>query len=227
MLSSGVAAVALSLPMAAPATAAQPSTALAAGSGYATTIRYLSFHHVHPYGATVTISGQVVATVGDTTGAVSGVRVSLFRRVGGTSKWQYVAATTTSQTKAPEFHFRTTVKVSARYQVRFTGDAAYKPARAATQLAVHRLIIGRIEDRSGRLHGRVGPGYAHRWVHLEKRNCASCGWKHVRTARAGDHGRYRFTVGAPRTGHWYWRLTTSATKKFVRSSSGVFTTRRV
>jgi hypothetical protein len=224
-LVSGV--VVSALPLAMPASAQVAPSEGAAPQRYDATIRYLNFHHVRAVGASVTISGQVVATVDGTKGAVGGASVRLYRRVGGTATWEYVGTTATSRTSTPEFQFVVTTRATAQYEVRFAGTTTYSPAEATTRIAVHRTINGHIEDRSGHLHGRVAPRYAHRWVHLEKRSCAGCGWKLVRMQRTGDHGHYRFIVGAPRTGRSYWRVTTPATHQFIRSSSAVFSTRLV
>jgi hypothetical protein len=211
-----------------------PGPAAAAGSGADphavavaaranTDVRFLSFDHLRAYGTSTTIRGQVAATaVGR---ALSNVRVRLYRKLDGTSRWHYLATRRTSTSRYPQFRFTAASIGNAHYRVRFAGNRRYQPARATTAVHVHRNITGRIEDRTGRFHGRVTPRYAHHVIHLEKRSCGTCAWRSVRTDRTGDRGRYSFKVAAPHRGRWYWRVSTPAKPRFIRSYSGVFTTR--
>jgi hypothetical protein len=211
-------------PAAYPSAAARPhSVSWAARSD--TSIRFLSFDSVRKYGYTTTIRGQVAATVNNQQGAVAGVHVKLFRRLNGTSTWVYLQTRRTTNSAYPHFRFRTTAIGNARYRVRFGGNAKLQPSRNQTYVRVYRPISGRIEDRTGRFHGRVTPHYGHRTVYLTKRSCAGCTWNRVRTDQTGAHGRYSFRVGAPRHGRWFWRVITPASTRFIRSYSGVFTTR--
>lgn len=224
----GVSALAL-LTLAGPADAAKPASsgphAVASDTRYDTAIRFLSFDSIRKYGTSTTIRGQVAATVNGSQGAVAGVRVKLYRKLAGTTSWQYLDTDYTTQTAYPHFRFTANSVGNARYRVRFAGNQGLQPSRNQTLVRVYRPITGRIEDGTGRFHGRVTPNYAQHLVNLEKRSCGSCSWNRVRSDRAGIHGRYSFTVGAPRSGRWFWRVSTPATTKFVRSYSGVFTTR--
>lgn len=188
-------------------------------------IRFLSFDSVRRYGSTTTIRGQVAATVNGTTGAVPGVHVRLFRKLNGSSSWVYLQKRRTTESAFPHFRFRVNSVGNARYGVRFRGNTSLRPSHNQTYVRVYRAITGRIEDGTGRFHGRVTPHYAHRRVHLAKRPCARCSWRRVRTDTAGKRGRYSFRVGAPSSGRWFWRVSTPRSTRFIRSFSAVFTTR--
>lgn len=217
----------LSLPIAPTGSAAPVSESQAASSTtrYDTSIRFLSFDSIRRYGTATRIRGQVVATTATGTGAVAGARVTVSRRLAGTTAWTKLGTSVTTNTKYPHFRFTAASVGNARYRVRFAGNSSLEPSRNQTSARVYRSITGRIEDGSGRFHGRVTPRYGKRWVRLEKRSCGTCGWHRVRTARAGPRGGYSFKVGAPRSGKWYFRVSTAATTRFIRSYSGVFTTR--
>jgi hypothetical protein len=211
-------------PAAFEAASARPHAAASAARAD-TSIRFLTFDSVRRYGYTTTIRGQVAATVNGTQGAVAGVHVKLSRKLNGTSTWVYLKTRRTTQSAYPHFRFRVTSIGNARYRVRFGGNSTLQPSRNRTYVRVFRPISGRIEDRTGRFHGRVTPHYRHRTVYLAKRSCAGCPWNRVRSERTGAHGRYSFRVGAPRHGRWFWRVSTPASTRFIRSYSGVFTTR--
>lgn len=222
----------LGLPGAAAAATPSPGPSLASAassaalSRYDTSIRYLSFDHSRAYGSPTKIRGQVVATVRGQRGAVRHVRVKLSRRVFGTGHWKHLKTTYTSRTDRPRFRFRVKSPANARYRVAFGGNAKLQPTRKRTTVVVHRKFNARLEDGTGRFHGRVIPNYAHRRIFLDRRECASCGWDRVRSARTGDRGRWSFKVGTPTPGKTWWRVSTPASTKFIRSYSSVFTTER-
>jgi hypothetical protein len=221
--------------LAAPFVTVSPSlAAVAAGEGQvsavrgpaavtATSIRFLDFDHSRKYGGVVHIRGQVA--VPSLHGALAGVHVQLYRRYNGTSAWKYLATGATSRTSTPQFRFRPAARGNADYRVVFKGNSKAGRSRDATSVQVHRRITAKLEDRSGRFHGRVSPGYGNRVVSLDKRSCATCGWRHVRSDRAGSKGGFSFDVNAPRKGMYFWRVSVPATRLFTRSYSGVFTTR--
>lgn len=200
------------------------SASSAAQARYDTSIRYLSFDHNRAYGSPTKIRGQVVATVGGDRGAVRHVRVKLSRKIFGTSRWKHLKTTYTSRTDRPKFKFRVKSKANARYRVVFAGNAKLQPARGRTTVLVYRKFNARLEDGTGRFHGRVVPNYAHRRIYLDRRDCASCGWDRARSAKTGDRGRWSFKVGTPTPGKTWWRVSTPASTKFIRSYSSVFTT---
>ena len=106
------------------------------------------------------------------------------------------------------------------------GSTNYRASHNETTVSVYRHFDAQLEDGSGRFHGKVSPAYAHRTIYLEKRKCADCGWNRARTAKTGKKAKYSFKVGAPRHGRWWWRVSTPADTKFIRSHSAVFTTSR-
>lgn len=210
------------------ATAASPQTttpkAIEAASRYDTSIRFLNFDHVRGYGSDTKIRGQVAATVNGQQGAVRGVQVKLYRKLNGTADWNHLQTKYASKSDYPSFTFVANSVANATYQVRYPGNDNLQPSRGRTPVFVYRHFRAQLEDGTGRFHGRVTPKYPHRWVQLQKRSCGSCAWHQVRSTKTGDRSRWNFTVGAPRNGRWFWRVTTSATTKYIRSYSGVFTT---
>ncbi len=225
----GICAAAL-LGVPAPTTAASPPalapTASEVASRYDTPVRFFRFDHIRGYGSNTTIRGQVAATVNGQQGAVRGVRVKLFRKINGTSQWNYLQTSYTTKSDYPSFTFVANSVANATYQVRYRGNRNLQPSRARTTVFVHRHFDAQLEDDTGRFHGRVTPDYGHQRVSLLRRSCATCGWDHVRSTKAGAKGGWSFTVGAPRNGRWFWRVTTPASTKYIRSYSGVFTTER-
>jgi hypothetical protein len=202
---------------------AESSAAQGSAAVTATSIRFLDFDHSRKYGGVVRIRGQVA--VPSLNGALAGVHVKLYRRYNATSAWKYLATGVTSRTSTPQFRFRPAARGNADYRVVFEGNSKAGRSRDATSVFVHRRITAKLEDRSGHFHGRVSPGYGHRLVSLDKRSCASCGWRHVRSDRAGSKGGFSFDVNAPRKGRYFWRVSVPATRLFTRSYSGVFTTK--
>lgn len=208
-----------------PASQPQVGTQVAAGR-FDTSVRFLDFDHSRRYATDVNIRGQVIAKVGDNQGAVKDVRVRLYRRIDGNTRWLHIDSGRTNERRRPSFTFRARARANATYRVVFAGNAQLQPSQDATGVVVYRGFNARLEDGTGRFHGRVVPRYGHRVVFLEKRNCASCPWRSVARDETTDRGRYRFKVGAPPTGRYYWRLRTPPSIKYIRSYSSTFTTER-
>lgn len=215
----------------APDTAASSSTLHLAGGGQAasgpgsTSIRFLDFDHTRGWLSTTRIVGQVAASRAGRRGTLRQVHVRLYRKLDGIQGWHYLTTTRTGATAYPRFVFRAVSRGNAMYKVVFAGNADYQAARGTTRVLVHRAVPARLKSGSGNFHGRVRPHWSHRTVHLDRRRCGSCSWRKVRSARTGEHGHFRFTVPAPRTGRWWWRVSVPATTSFIWSYSGVFTTR--
>ena len=219
----------LSLPMAASAVGtAMPQQAPAAAqqeaTKYATKVVFRPFDHTRRFGSPTHVRGQV--TVPALGGAVKGLRVKLYRKIHGSPNWKYLATKYTSHKNVPLFTFRVKSVANADYRVVYEGNKHLKRSRNATTVSVYRKFNAKIDDGSGRFHGRVTPRYGHRKVYLEKRSCANCGWHRVRSDRTGAHGLFSFIVGAPRHGRWWWRSSTPASPRFITSYSGVFSTHR-
>ncbi|MGH3506087.1 MAG: hypothetical protein ACRDO2_02650 [Nocardioidaceae bacterium] len=206
-----------------PTTQVAPATTAAR---YNTWVRFLRFDHTRPWRSRVHIKGQVAARVDGQRGALRGVRVTLFRQLDGRTRWVRLASTTTSRTDRPKFRFDVRAKANADYRVAFRGNARFQPSRAATHAAVHRIFNARLRDGTGRFRGRVQPNYGNKVIYLEKRSCANCGWHRVRSKRTSDRGYWRFKVGAPSSGRWWWRASVPGSTAYIHSISGVFTTQR-
>lgn len=206
-----------------PTTQVAPATAAARNN---TWVRFLRFDHTRPWRGGVHIKGQVAARVAGQRGALRGVRVTLYRQLDGRSRWVRLARTTTSRTDRPKFRFDVRAKANADYRVVFRGNARFQPSRAATHVAVHRIFNAKLRDGTGRFRGRVQPNYGNKIIYLEKRPCSTCSWHRVRSNRTGSLGYWRFKVGAPRSGRWWWRVSVPGSTAYIRSISGVFTTER-
>lgn len=197
------------------------------GSRYDTNIRFISFDHTRGYGKTVKVRGQIVYTVGGDTGSIPGnKKVAVFRKLAGASNWNRLGKDYTDD--GGVFSFKTRAKANASYRVKYAGNDTFKRSNGSTAVSVYRPFNAKVEDggRKGIFHGRVKPGYGHEPITLEKRDCADCGWHSVRTKQTGDRGTFRFEIGAPSSGRWWWRATTPATTRYIKSYSSVFTTER-
>ncbi len=189
-----------------------------------TSIRFLDFDHTRGWRQYAYVRGQVTASRGGSRGALKSVRVKLYRKLDSQQTFHYLATRSTGTRPYPRFQFRTRAIGNAVYKVVFGGNASYQRSAGTSRVLVHRAMRADLENRTGRFHGSVRPKWNHRAVFLEKRGCASCSWRRVRSTRTGAHGLYNFTVTAPRSGRWWWRASTPATGRFIWSYSGVFTT---
>ncbi len=211
------------LPLAASASPPEPSSATSlTAARYDTSVRFLDFDHTRVYGRSTTIRGQVVVPA--LGGAVRGLRVKLYRHFDGSSRWTYLATKFTSQQTYPKFRFKVVARANADYRVVYAGNKKLQPSRSATGLSVYRHFDATIDDGTGRFHGRITPDYADRIVHLDRRACATCGWRRIRSQQTGSRGTFSFVVNAPGNGRYFWRTSTPASIRFVRSYSAVFTT---
>lgn len=193
---------------------------------YDTAIRFLDFDHVRGYGSSVNVRGQVRAKIGSGVGALQGVKVRLLRRLDGSSRWLPLDTDYTSQRHQPKFEFAVRAKANAHYKVAYAGNRHFQPSSNTTGVSVYRIVDAALEDGSGRFHGRVHPLFAHRRVELQRRACPSCGWRGVDSDHTTGRSRFAFTVGAPRHGRRWWRVSVPATTAYIHSYSGIFTTRR-
>lgn len=103
-------------------------------------------------------------------------------------------------------------------------NAAPKPARE-----VGGKIVNVTQQKlafKGKVFGARERPYARRNVELQKRTCKSCIWRVVKRDRTDRNTRYRFRVGAPREGRWYYRVAVPETKKYRKSFSDVYYTFR-
>ena len=219
----------LAVPLAISASA-QASTLTASQSAVAagavsreTWIRYLDFSRLKGYGSTTAIRGQVAVRTPDGPRAVRDIPVQVYRRQAGSDVWRYLATRRTGSDRGI-FVFRTDSVANATYKVVYRGGQVLARSADTARVLVHRSVRSTLEDRTGVFSGRVTPRYAHRDVLLERRTCGACSWQRIRSTRTGDYGRFRFEVGAPSTGRWYWRATVPASTRYIRSYSAVYST---
>jgi hypothetical protein len=152
------------------------------------------------------------------------VRVTLYRQLDGRRAWVRLDTKYTSREARPKFRFKVRAKANAEYRVVFQGNQRFQPSRQKTHVSVHRIFNASLRDGTGRFHGRVQPKYGNKVIYLEKRPCASCGWHKARSKRTGDFGYWRFKLGAPSSGRWWWRVSVPGSTAYIRSHSAVFTT---
>jgi hypothetical protein len=228
MLVAGVAAAAIALPGVAIAQSAHqpaPASAQKAATRHHTWIVF-QFDHTRGFGTSTVVRGQIAwKTAGGRVASVpGGKRVTLLRKMAGSGQWHRLGYQRTGDNG--RFAFKARSKGNAKYRIVFGGNRQFQPARGETAVSVYRHFESQLEDVTGRFHGRVIPGYAHKRVYLEKRTCGTCGWHRARSRLAGRHGTFHFTVGAPRHGRFWWRVRTPADTRFITSYSAVFSTRR-
>jgi hypothetical protein len=228
MLVAGVAALAVALPGVAIAQAAQSahSSAPQAAKRHNTWVVF-QFDHTRRFGTPTVVRGQIAwKTARGQVASVPGhKRVKLFRKLATSDQWKPLGHQRTGS--EGRFAFKVRSKGNATYRLAFRGNKMFQPTRGETAVSVYRRFDAQLEDVSGRFHGRVLPGFAHERLFLEKRPCADCGWHRARSKVTGRHGKFHFTVGAPTSGRFWWRLRAPADARFITSYSPVFSTSRV
>jgi hypothetical protein len=194
-----------------------------------TNIRFLMFDHMLPPGGTVHIRGQVAGKAQGTRGALAGVVVRLYRHFDPTKPWIYLGTQTTGAGQYPQFNFSTIARMNATYKVVFAGNDTFLPSEDTTWLSVYRMFNGVIRDgkSAATLHGNVNPYYTHKVIYLQKRACAPCGYVTVKKATTGMAGAYSFTLPAPPSGRWWWRVTVPGSGGYIESRSGTFSTQQI
>jgi hypothetical protein len=183
-------------------------------------------HHQKKYGAHLRIAGQVRYTRHGSMYAAAGVKVTLSRRASG-GVWRHVASDRTNHSVKPTFAFRLRALGNARYRVRFGGNAKLRASSQATRILVHRRVpsrVVRVSDTRLRFMGHVRPAYRHGRVVLQKRDCRGCSWRSVRSGTTGARSHFRFPVGAPQVGSWYYRALVPGSTRFAVSRSATFRT---
>jgi len=191
-----------------------------------TNIRFLSFDHTKPHMARARVKGQVTVQTPAGRRAVKGLWVRLYRKFNGSNGWDLIAGKRVGRGAYARFVFRPQARANARYKVNFRGNSRLSGSNGVTSVLVHRRFDPTLADGTGRFHGHMSPRYRHRFVILQKRACGRCSWEPVRGDRTDRRSNWDFKVSAPRHGRWWWRVTTAPTPRFIRSSSGVFTTER-
>lgn len=210
-------------------TLSSDSTDAKGATRHDTRIRFLDFDHSRAYGKKTVVRGQVVwTTAAGVTGSIpGGKKVIVYRKLAGTSTYKRLGKDYTDKDTGI-FSFAARSKGNASYRVKYVGNDTFKQSRDATSVSVYRPFNAKVNDggRKARFHGRVVPNYGNQRITLEKRSCADCGWHSARSRMTSDKGRYSFKIGAPNHGRWWWRVTTPASTRFIKSYSSVFTTER-
>lgn len=122
----------------------------------------------------------------------------------------YVAlSSNTTAGSPPIFTFTTTSWGNATYKASFAGASSsthtFCPAAGTRRIKGSRNEHVRIPSGTITFVGNVDPGYARRYVTVQKKNCLSCGWRtYTKVATNGD-GAFRARLTAPRSGRWYFR----------------------
>jgi hypothetical protein len=170
----------------------------------------------------------VVSSAHGQRGALAGVPVKVYRQLGASHTWVYVGAATTGRGALPQFRFVTPSRQNALYKVVYAGNASFAPTSKITWLEVYRLFNGRIHDgRSAALYrGNVTPFYTHKPVTLQKRSCATCPYVDYKSGVTGTNGAFSYSLPAPPSGRWWWRVTTPGNAGFIRSYSYTVSTQQ-
>lgn len=188
------------------------------------------------YGAPLSIQGQVVAP-GPSGGEVrvpTG-QARLERQLKGQTSWAVLETDPYGDT----FYFSVRAVANATYRVVYSGGSYdhydtstgttttydFAPSSASRALWVSRDLGARaVEPRPGAhyLKGNVNPGWGNKVIRLERKKCKGCAWTVYSKQRTTSTGGYRFAVGFPRSGTWFYRTSVPATTTHLKSTSGVF-----
>lgn len=144
----------------------------------------------------------------------------------------YVALSSRSTAGSPPvFSFTTASWGNATYKVSFAGgsNASYTfcPAANTRRIKGSRHEHVRIPSGTITFVGNVDPGYARRYVTIQKKNCLSCGWRTYTKVITNGDGAFRARLSAPRSGRWYFRTyIPGTTPTFAPALSPVYYTFR-
>jgi hypothetical protein len=189
-----------------------------------------AFPHNQLFGQLFTISGQVRFQQGGSTYALQNAPVVLLRRRAGSTAWTRIASGRTNAANKPTYAFTVRAKENSRYRVRFVGSEGYAPAHANAKVSVHRRLPSRLRQITAsrlRLVGHVVPTWSGRRVRLFQRRCRHCAWRAVQSEVTSSRSRFRFGVGAPRSGYWYFQVRVHGTTAFAPSASATYRTYRL
>lgn len=203
-----------------------PATMNLAVSRHRTSIRFLDFDHFRAASSGAIIRGQVVGWAKGEHGSLGGVQVKLYRQLDGESHWVLLGSRVTDRGAFPRFSFSTEARQNADYKVTFGGNATFLPSQNTSWLSIYRSFNGSIVDGSqaATLHGHVTPYYTHKAIALQKRSCATCDYVTVKRTTTGTGGAYSFSLPAPASGRWWWRVSIPGTTAFIASYGATFST---
>lgn len=203
-----------------------PASINLAVSRHRTSIRFLDFDHFRAAGSGAVVRGQVVGWANGDHGALGGVQVKLFRQLDGNSNWVFLGSRVTDRGDFPRFSFSTEARQNAHYKVVFGGNASFLPSQDVNWLSIYRSFNGSIVDGSdvATLQGHVTPYYTHKAIALQKRSCATCAYVTVKRTTTGTGGAYSYSLPAPASGRWWWRVSIPGTTAFIPSYGATFST---
>lgn len=222
----------LSLPAVASAASAESDTMPAAKvaakgvakAGTPTRISFMQFDHSRVYGSDTVIRGQVLISGG----SVRATGIKLQRRYQGSTRWATIGTTDTTVPAYPRFTFTVRTNANAFYRVNYAGESGLLlPSSADTKVVAFRKVTTYVKSRQLVAYGKVTPSYTGKRMTVQRKTCATCTYKAVRTIKVKAGSKYKTTLTAPANGRWWWRLVTRADKKFVASSSATIVTRRI
>jgi hypothetical protein len=214
------------------------ATPAEAGTSIPTRIKLAKTAKVYKYGQKTVIRGYVQGYAPTVCGTSSGYctvpdtangSVRLQMRKAGASKWK----TIDSRTNESDFSFTRKSVGSVVYRVRYTGGSnssyTFQSSKKDRTAKGSRHPHSKGVKSGGRLYyrGNVDPGWGHKPVSIQKKNCKSCGWHGYKTVRTSRTGGYSARIYAPSSGRWYFRSVVKATKpRFVKATGGTIFTYR-
>ncbi len=166
------------------------------------------------YGDTLSLSIQVVTDAGD---QVYDGALTVQRQLAGQSTWTTVASSTSA-------YLYDSVKAAgnATYRVLYSGSGDYSPSSDAVSASIQRkLDISPTTGRTAGMKVKVSPKYKGAITVLKKQGTK---WKKFKTVRTNSRSRVSFSLPAPRTGKYFWRLVIGSGKAFATTQSSVYYT---
>lgn len=188
------------------------------------------------HGQHLTITGTVlVEGPGGEDGWLPDATVVLQRRWRGAEQWHELAtATTTGEDGDGRYRFDVEALRNATFRVRYAGESrpdgadtvTFGDSTARVTSWVRRDLRTRIDEPAPDrvvLAGRVRPG-GRQTVQLVRKTCKQCAWTPSRQKPTDRTGRFRFRLGAPEHGSWYYRVQTPASPRFLETRSKTWRT---
>lgn len=181
------------------------------------------------YGTDTVIQGQIMTDHGLGEGSWPGT-LTLERRFQDSSTWTQIRTTTTTVPSAPRWSFTVPTIKTAFYRVKFAGDdldGGHQPSQGTIKVSAFRKISLSLKSTTLAVWGKVAPNYTGQSMAVERKTCASCSYKKIRSIKVKAGSKYRTTLSAPAHGKWWFRLSTPTDKKFQKTITGTIVTRRV
>jgi len=104
-------------------------------------------------------------------------------------------------------------------------NAAPKPTREVSGKVIN--VTQQKLAYKGKVFGSREPTYRDKVTYLQRKTCKSCNWRRQETNRTDRNARFRYRVGAPRTGSWYYRVVVPESREYRKSFSPVYRTFRL